>query len=816
MNSLSDIFARHAPKYWEIGLPVIPLLPRTKKAFTEAWQQYSTRMVTPEEQQEWLRRYPNYNLGLPLGEQSGLIAVDVDTDDPKVTEILREILPPTPWVRRGKKGAVYIYRWNGHRTFRIRTMQGASVLEVLSSGTQVVLPPSIHPETQMPYVANSDLTLVLDQVQALPKDIENTLRQGLIMAGVELSTRGYTKVTEVISVGSRDTKMTAIAGIMAKGVTRGERTLLESIDEMRAWVENFTEKVAGDSLDPEKAVNKLIEFIIKDIQVGGKQLAVGWDAGLSQEDRERFTDMFGADNESWELSRMMDYLSEEFMKFPDRAKHISERNRAIETVLSKVKSNTKFTPMEEDILFEFICHSTGRLVTKASLRKRLAQLRRGNMLGETHAEIAQMVIEEMQKYGQMKWYNSQFWQWVGAHWEVVPRFRIMSLIATEYGHFPAARRNSDHEGIQKMMQSLLAGDLSTTGLKGLNFANGFLTTDLKLMDHSPEFGCTYVLPYCYQPEKAGMAQRFHSFLYQSWGHAKDFEDRVQALREAIAITLFGVSPRFQKAFCLYGVPHSGKSVTMQIIQSIIPAEASCHVPPWTWSDKFLPTMMDGKLVNFCGELSESETISGDRFKSIIDGESLSGQFKGRDIFVFRPTCAHWFASNHLPRTRDSSGGFSRRWLFLHFDRFVPEKERDPMLANDIAAEEQEEIVAWAVAVMPDLMRRGYLTTPFSSTELLAEMSGMNNSVRAFLTCDMLDIPGIRAENKLNPEFVTEREIYALYLIYCRERGVKPVSTRIFRQRMMEMQQEFGFLIDVRQDGAKEKVNYEGITERRTK
>lgn len=804
MIPIDTIFASTAPLYWAKGLPAIPLQPRTKIPLHSAWNQYATRMVDPADQQEWLHRHPNANIGLPMGEQSGLIAVDVDTDDIRVARIIKETLPPTPWVRVGKKGAVYIYRWNGHKTFRIRTAKGESLLEVLSSGTQIVLPPSIHPDTQMPYQANAFLPDVLDQVPALSKDLESVLRSALIEAGYELSTKGFTKVTEVISTGSRDNKMTSVAGIMAKGVTRGERTLAEAMGEMRAWVENFTEKVAGDSMDPQKAVQKLVEFILKDVEIGGRQLAVGWDRGLEPKEMKHFHALFGEDSESWDLDRMLNYLETKFTG-NDRLEGVADRNTAIEHIIQKLARNPQITPMEEDIVLEFISTSSGRLVSKGALRKRLLQLRRGTVAGETHAEIAQMVIEELRKFGHIRFDKSNFWQWRGAHWETMQKSAIMSTIAIEYGHLPAARRNSDHEGIFKMMQALCACDLDQSPTRGLNFANGFLTTDLSLLPHNEDFGCTYVLPYIYDVSKAGHCQKFLSFLHQSWGHSPDYEDKVAALREAIAVTLFGLAPMYQKAFCCMGVPHSGKTVLMNIIQSILPTEATCHVAPSNWDDKFLPTMMVGKLANFCGELSESEMIPGDVFKSVIDGETMSGQLKGQQIFTFKPSCAHWFASNHLPRTRDSSGGFSRRWVFLEFDKSVKVQDRVNGLANDIAAEEQEAIVAWAVAVMPELQRRGYITSPQSQKRLTDEMSGMNNSVRYFMT------GGVVEPNEDMGTALGEQEIHASYFLFCRERGARPVSMRIFRQRMAELQSEFGFELgyEVGPSGG-EVVRYRGL------
>lgn len=50
---------------------------------------------------------------------------------------------------------------------------------------------------------------------------------------------------------------------------------------MATWVRNFTATVAGDAMDAEKGMAKLLEFLLKDIE-GGATLPGGWDDGLSE------------------------------------------------------------------------------------------------------------------------------------------------------------------------------------------------------------------------------------------------------------------------------------------------------------------------------------------------------------------------------------------------------------------------------------------------------------------------------------------------------------------------------------------------------
>ncbi|RWK73900.1 MAG: bifunctional DNA primase/polymerase, partial [Mesorhizobium sp.] len=141
------IFSNEAPKYWALGKPAIPLRIGFKNPWIDAWQVFADRMPNDREQQIWLAQKGNGNIGLPMGAASGVVAIDVDSEDPRIQRIVENLLPPSPWRRVGRKGAVYAFRFEGERTFRIKGSKGEMLLECLSKGTQIVLPPSIHPDT---------------------------------------------------------------------------------------------------------------------------------------------------------------------------------------------------------------------------------------------------------------------------------------------------------------------------------------------------------------------------------------------------------------------------------------------------------------------------------------------------------------------------------------------------------------------------------------------------------------------------------------------------------------------------------------------
>ena len=167
-------YADNAPRYFAKGLPVIPL--RGKSPVVQKWQRFHDTMPTPEEQRAMIANYGNYNIGLPLGAQSGCVALDIDSEIDAEIKLIDSIVPTSPWERIGRKGKVLMFKYNGEQTFRIKDATGRTICELLSSKVQVVLPPSIHPDTKNPYHANCDLLDVIDQLPILPRNIEELLR----------------------------------------------------------------------------------------------------------------------------------------------------------------------------------------------------------------------------------------------------------------------------------------------------------------------------------------------------------------------------------------------------------------------------------------------------------------------------------------------------------------------------------------------------------------------------------------------------------------------------------------------------------------
>jgi len=149
--------ARAAQSWLDLGILTIPLHPRSKKPKGEGrgngakgWQKMR---LTSETLSEFFER--GDNIGGLWGEPSGWI-IDVDLDCEEAIAAADTLLPPTfMYGRRNRPASHYLYRCEGLATFK-RAASNEMLLEVRSTGSQSVLPPSIHPEGDR-YEINHDV-----------------------------------------------------------------------------------------------------------------------------------------------------------------------------------------------------------------------------------------------------------------------------------------------------------------------------------------------------------------------------------------------------------------------------------------------------------------------------------------------------------------------------------------------------------------------------------------------------------------------------------------------------------------------------------
>ena len=141
------LFSEYNKKLFS-AIPLIKKVPIIKE-----WQKFNTDLPSSDEAKLWDEKFPNHNIGICTGIASGIVAIDIDTDD----EETLSIIPDSTVKRKGQKGEVRFYRYNPLISSQKRH---DLKIEIFSDSGQVVIPPSIHPITSLPYEWLTQLSLL--------------------------------------------------------------------------------------------------------------------------------------------------------------------------------------------------------------------------------------------------------------------------------------------------------------------------------------------------------------------------------------------------------------------------------------------------------------------------------------------------------------------------------------------------------------------------------------------------------------------------------------------------------------------------------
>jgi P4 family phage/plasmid primase-like protien len=170
------IFGTYALNFFDNGYSVIPV--KQKNPEIKEWSKYCTTKATEQEMEAWCDLFAGHNIGLCLGEASGVVAFDYDYeghDEKIISNLIKGILPPSPVQKTGKKGYTAFYRYSGQTNISVNRGK-RRVFDFLSTGRQTVLPPSIHP-MGMAYKWLTDVTLENVSPSELPELPESILNQ---------------------------------------------------------------------------------------------------------------------------------------------------------------------------------------------------------------------------------------------------------------------------------------------------------------------------------------------------------------------------------------------------------------------------------------------------------------------------------------------------------------------------------------------------------------------------------------------------------------------------------------------------------------
>lgn len=173
--------------YVDACLSVVPIRPNSKVpgwwsgsdwAPMGGWERFCSKLPTEKDIAGW-EQYPACGFGLACGAASKIVAVDVDCEG-EIRLLIESLLPPSPCRKVGKRGFTAFYRYERQQSTRVHH-NGTTIVEILSTGRQTVLPPSMHPDNIQYKWLTPDtlLDIPASELPSLPADFVERLKKAL-------------------------------------------------------------------------------------------------------------------------------------------------------------------------------------------------------------------------------------------------------------------------------------------------------------------------------------------------------------------------------------------------------------------------------------------------------------------------------------------------------------------------------------------------------------------------------------------------------------------------------------------------------------
>lgn len=318
--------------------------------------------------------------------------------------------------------------------------------------------------------------------------------------------------------------------------------------------------------------------------------------------------------------------------------------------------------------------------------------------------------------------------YTGTHWISISDFELKVFLKEVYckktGNEAEGAQREVIEGLFKQFPYTVLISGTTQAKDKVNFLN--CTLDLntgKPMPHSYYDYFRYVLPYAYNPNAS--CPMFMKYLDEVLPE----KDAQNVLAEYIG-WIFLPDLKLEKVLFLYGAGCNGKSVFVDIIEALLGRDNVSHESLSDMcgeSGDRSRANLAGKLLNTCSDVSPN-AFSGDIFKRIASGEPISTRLLYKDVATLTDYARMMFCLNELPKTKDNSKGYFRRFLIVPFNVQIPKSRIAPKLAQKIISTELPGIMNWALEGRARLVRQqGFSDSPICDRELEKYRSGYTKS-----------------------------------------------------------------------------------------
>ena len=172
---------------------------------------------------EWWSKTPSANIGIPMGEKTGLVALDVDTrhgGDKSLEALIAENspLPKTITATTGGGGKHYIFKYTEELCLK-NAVGFRDGLDIRTQGGMIVAAPSMH-QSGNRYSWDEGLSPFECEAAEMPKWLVDEIRKvGTAFKAEKRKSNGAAEPPKKIKEGGRNNHLTSLAGsLRRKGV----------------------------------------------------------------------------------------------------------------------------------------------------------------------------------------------------------------------------------------------------------------------------------------------------------------------------------------------------------------------------------------------------------------------------------------------------------------------------------------------------------------------------------------------------------------------------------------------------------------------
>ena len=230
--------------------------------------------------------------------------------------------------------------------------------------------------------------------------------------------------------------------------------------------------------------------------------------------------------------------------------------------------------------------------------------------------------------------------------------------------------------------------------------------------------------------------------------------------------------KYDRGFILVGSGANGKGTLLNLISAMIGRDNISNVTAQDLCEsRFKGAELFGKLANICADIPASPIQDTSQIKMITSGDSISAERKHQHPFQFRPFATLLFSANEIPRSRDKTHAFYRRWNFIPFpNKFEGQDKDENLIARLTSPENLSALLCFSIAGLKRLWEQRNFSVSQSSNLIMSEYKVSNDNVASFIEDNVTESPSSTIERKA---------LYDAYKEYCEENGYNAVAVRRF-------------------------------------